>query len=73
MVDQPLRAGVLLLADCFAGLIWRADLADDARSATARVWLSHDTMAYDPDSAVDPPPQPGVNGVRCNHGIDTTG
>jgi hypothetical protein len=59
-----LGPGVLLLADCFAGVIWRADLANDARSATARVWLSHDTMAYDSDSAVEPPPQPGVNGVR---------
>jgi hypothetical protein len=55
---------VLALADCFAGLIWRVDLADGARKATARVWLSHDTMAWDPDSAVEPPPQPGVNGVR---------
>jgi hypothetical protein len=55
---------VMLVADCFAGLIWRVDLADDARSASARVWLSHDTMADDPDSEVPPPPQPGVNGVR---------
>jgi hypothetical protein len=59
-----LGPGVLALADCFAGLIWRADLSDGAHSATARVWLSHDTMAWDPDSAVEPPPQPGVNGVR---------
>jgi hypothetical protein len=36
----------------------------DARSATARVWLADDTMAFDPDSGVPPPPQPGVNGVR---------
>ena len=55
---------VLLVADCFAGLIWRVDLSDDARSASARVWLSHDTMADDADSEVPPPPQPGVNGVR---------
>jgi len=59
-----LGPGVLALADCFAGLIWRVDLADGARSATGRVWLSHDTMAWDPDSAVAPPPQPGVNGIR---------
>jgi hypothetical protein len=55
---------VMAIADCFAGLIWRIDLADGARSATARIWLAHDTMAHDPDSGVPPPPQPGVNGVR---------
>ena len=59
-----LGPGVLVLADCFAGLIWRVDLGKGARNATARVWLSHDTMAWDPDSSVEPPPQPGVNGVR---------
>jgi len=54
----------MLVADCFAGLIWRIDLGEGARSATAGVWLAHDTMAMDPDSDVAPPPQPGVNGVR---------
>ncbi|MCV7442704.1 hypothetical protein H7K33_10750 [Mycobacterium paraense] len=55
---------VLAIADCFAGLIWRVDLSDAARGATARVWLADDTMGDDPDSGVPPPPQPGVNGVR---------
>ena len=59
-----LGPGVLALADCFAGFIWRVDLNDGAHGATARVWLAHDTIAWDPDSAVLPPPQPGVNGVR---------
>lgn len=59
-----LGRNVMAIADCFAGLIWRVDLADDARNAIARVWLSDDTMAFDPDSEVAPPPQPGVNGVR---------
>jgi hypothetical protein len=59
-----LGPGVMLIADCFAGLIWRIDLAEGARSAAARIWLAHDTMAMDPDSEVAPPPQPGVNGVR---------
>ena len=45
-----LGPGVMALADCFAGLIWRVDLSDGARSATARVWLAHDTMAWDPDA-----------------------
>ena len=55
---------VLLVADSFAGFIWRVDLGPDAKSATARVWLAHDTMAMDPDSGVAWPPQPGINGVR---------
>ncbi|MEE6177939.1 hypothetical protein [Mycobacterium sp. 050134] len=59
-----LGPNVLAIADCFAGLVWRVDLADDTRSAAARVWLADDTMADDPDSGVPPPPQPGVNGVR---------
>ncbi|MFC5833487.1 hypothetical protein [Nonomuraea insulae] len=59
-----LGPGVIAIADCFAGLIWRVDLGTDARSATAQVWLAHDTMADDPDSEVAPPPQPGVNGVH---------
>jgi hypothetical protein len=59
-----LGPGVMLAADSFAGFIWRIDLGPGARSATARIWLAHDTMAYDPDSEVAPPPQPGVNGVH---------
>jgi hypothetical protein len=54
----------MLAADCFAGFIWRIDLGPGAKSATARIWLAHDTMAMDPDSEVPWPPQPGVNGVR---------
>jgi len=57
----PFSQRTLAVADCFAGLIWHVDLDDRAR---ARVWLAHDTMAWDPDSEVTPPPQPGVNGVR---------
>ena len=59
-----LGPGVMAVADCFAGLIWRVDLSDGARGATARIWLADDTMAFDPDSDVAPPPQPGVNGIR---------
>jgi hypothetical protein len=59
-----LAPGVLAIADCFAGLIWRVDLAEDTNRAAARVWLTHDTMAFDPDSGVPPPPQPGINAVR---------
>jgi hypothetical protein len=56
--------GVMLVADSFAGFIWRIDLGPDAKSARAQIWLAHDTMAMDPDSGVPRPPQPGVNGVR---------
>jgi hypothetical protein len=65
-----LGPNVLAIADCFAGLVWRVDLADDTRSATAQVWLEDDTMAFDPDSELPPPPQPGINGVRygAHHG-----
>jgi hypothetical protein len=53
---------IILVADCFAGLVWRVDLPSDERKATARVWLKHDSMANDPDGPF--PDQPGVNGVQ---------
>ncbi|HTX96176.1 MAG TPA: hypothetical protein VME67_15730 [Mycobacterium sp.] len=53
---------VVLIADSVAGLIWRVDLSDDGLQATSRVWLRHDSMAFDPDNPLNP--QPGVNGVR---------
>jgi hypothetical protein len=59
-----LGRGVLAVADCFAGLIWRVDLTAGAGGATARVWAEHDTMADDPDGEIPWPPQPGINGVR---------
>jgi hypothetical protein len=57
-----LTQGVMLVADCFAGLIWRVDIAPGARQLKARVWLSHDSMGYYPGKLK--PEQPGVNGVR---------
>ena len=53
---------ILLVADCFAALIWRVDLAVDGGKASAKVWLRHPSMAYDPSGPM--PDQPGVNGVR---------
>jgi hypothetical protein len=50
----------ILIADCFASLIWRVDLPRNGGKATARVWLKHDSMAYD---SADPTLQPGVNGL----------
>jgi hypothetical protein len=56
--------GVVLIADCFSGLIWRVDLGPGAHSARARIWMEHPTMAPDFDSEVAPPPQPGINGIH---------
>lgn len=55
--------GVLLLADCFAGLVWRVDVGQGGPSGTAQVWLEHPSLRPDPDSTLTPP-QPGVNGLR---------
>ena len=60
-----LAPGVLLLADCFAGLIWRVDLTEAGLAGTASVWLEHETMSPDPDSTLTPP-QPGINGIRLD-------
>jgi hypothetical protein len=49
-----LAAGVILLADSLAGLIWRVDLPPGHGNATARVWLQHDTMGRDPGSVLVP-------------------
>jgi hypothetical protein len=59
---------ITLVADSVAGQIWRVDLAEDGLSATARVWLAHDSMAFDPDNPLNP--QPGVNGVRYDSKTD---
>ncbi len=53
---------VVLVADCFAGLIWRLDLAEDGGEPQIRVWLEHESMGYFPGKMK--PEQPGVNGVR---------
>ena len=57
-----LAPGVVLIADCFAGLIWRLDVQPGGRHIQARVWLAHETMGYFPGKLK--PEQPGVNGVR---------
>ncbi|GGP02221.1 hypothetical protein LDL08_38855 [Nonomuraea glycinis] len=67
-----LAPGVILIADCAAGLIWRVNLTEDGLAGTAKVWLRHDSMApgTDPEQAVHLTqtfsiPYPGVNGVRA--------
>ncbi len=54
--------GVVLVADCFASLIWRVDLPAGGGTPAARVWLRHESMGYYPGT--QKPEQPGVNGVR---------
>ena len=57
-----LAPGVVLIADCFAGLIWRVDVQPGGRDIQARVWLEHESMGYFPGKLK--PEQPGVNGLR---------
>lgn len=57
-----LAPGVVLVADCFAGLIWRVDLPLNGDAPSFRVWLEDQSMGYFPGKMK--PEQPGVNGVR---------
>ncbi len=57
-----LKPGVLLVADCFASLIWRVDFSLGGGEPAIRVWKSHDSMGYYPGKMK--PEQPGVNGIR---------
>lgn len=57
-----LAPGIVLVADCMAGLIWRLDMKPDGREMQARIWLAHESMGYFPGKMK--PEQPGVNGVR---------
>src|SRR5271154_3768767 len=52
----------ILIADCFASMIWRVDLSEDGRSASSSIWLKHYSMLYHPGELK--PEQPGVNGLR---------
>ncbi len=54
--------GVVLIADCFASLIWRVDLQPGAKQPRSKVWLRHQSMGYFPGELK--PEQPGANGVR---------
>lgn len=57
-----LKPGLLLVADCFASLIWRVDYSADGNAPRIGVWFKHDSMGYYPGKMK--PEQPGVNGVR---------
>ncbi|WP_224770875.1 hypothetical protein [Pseudomonas sp. FEN] len=64
MLNGSCRVGedVILIADSFAGLIWRVDVYLDGRVSTPTVWLAHESMEHQPSGAF--PQQPGVNGVK---------
>jgi hypothetical protein len=73
VLDFPDRAGglngsclvgprTILIADSFAGLIWRVDLPSDGSPPLARVWLQHESMGYYPGAMK--PEQPGINGIQ---------
>ena len=51
----------VMIAAGAATLLWRVDLSDDG-SASARIWLQHDTMKNRPGD--QKPEQPGTNGVQ---------
>jgi hypothetical protein len=54
--------GVILIADCFASLIWRVDLPPGGGKPLQEVWLRHNSVGYFPGAMK--PEMPGVNGVR---------
>jgi hypothetical protein len=57
-----LAPGIILVADCFASLIWRLDLDPRGGEPSIRVWMEHESMGYYP--GMMKPEQPGVNGIR---------
>lgn len=54
--------GIIMLADSFAGLIWRVDLHVADEKPKPSVWLEHDSMGYFPGQWK--PEQPGINGIQ---------
>ncbi|WP_115717781.1 SMP-30/gluconolactonase/LRE family protein [Gallaecimonas mangrovi] len=65
-----LAPGIMLVADCVEGVIWRVDLAAGGTKASAQVWLKHPSMAagggHPPVKFSDSQevPFPGINGLR---------
>ena len=54
--------GVLLLADCFGGKIWRVDLSETGGEPSTQLWLEHPSMDSDPNGPDWT--QPGINGLK---------
>ena len=58
-----LAPGIMLLADSWSGLIWRADLHVDGKPKPS-VWLEHASMGYVPTLYYDRIQLPGINGIQ---------
>ena len=56
----------MLVADCFAGMIWRVDLPEGEGELTTKPWLQHHSMDSDPNGPDWT--QPGVNGLKFVEG-----
>jgi sugar lactone lactonase YvrE len=56
--------GIILLADSWAGLIWRVDLHVADGKPTASVWLKHDSMDHLAKLYYQQIQLPGINGVQ---------
>jgi len=70
---QPIRGlngscavapGIVLLADSWAGLIWRVDLHVADGTPKPSVWLEHDSMSYLAKLYFQRVQTPGVNGIQ---------
>ena len=70
---QPIRGlngscvvapGIILLADSWAGLIWRVDLHVRDGKPKHSVWLEHDSMGYLAKLYYDRIQLPGINGIQ---------
>jgi hypothetical protein len=56
--------GIILLADSWAGLIWRVDLHAGDGKPKPGVWLEHDSMAYLAKPYYQRIQVPGINGIQ---------
>lgn len=56
--------GIILLADSWAGLIWRVDLYVADGKPKPSVWLEHDSMGYLAKLYYERIQLPGINGIQ---------
>ena len=59
-----ITASIILLADCFAGLIWRVDLHVADGKPKPSVWLEHESMGYIAGQRKQLYFIPGINGIQ---------
>ena len=56
--------GIIMLADSWAGLIWRVDLRVADGKPKPSVWLEHDSMGYAAKLYYQAIQVPGINGIQ---------